>query len=524
MSLEHLEQLLREHIGLDTDTIGRHVLEHAVDLRRCKLDLPTREAYIQTAATDTLEWDELVELLVVPETWFFRGEMTYDFLRHFVRTDPHLSQPHSVLRILSAPCSTGEEPYSIVMSLFHDGWPADRLVVEGIDLSQRSLAFAGKAHYGARSFREKTPLANACLNRFFTEEDGMRQLSPEIRNAVRFRHVNVASPAFTAATLTAGIGRYDIIFCRNLMIYLHDAERRRLCDSLLHMLRPGGVVFAGHADPISRIDPRFEIVQPIGAFMYRCASESDRNTTTTDRRTSTIKSSDSTATRPSGLRLTKPSKKIVEKPNPTKSTPATVSAQTELQRETKRPSRRVSTAGFTENNPAQTSPAIAAPDAISSHSPDSVPPSSSGASSSLTDLGPIQKPGQTRPAPGNQSPAPAVTNSKDVLAEAIEAANQGDFGKATERCRQYLETTPQNAAAYCLLGLILQSQQQFDEARALYERALYLDPDHTESLTHLMLDAQRLGDRVAAENYARRLRRLQEKLLATEQISGGSRS
>jgi chemotaxis protein methyltransferase WspC len=117
--------------------------------------------------------------------------------------------------------------------------------------------------------------------------------------------------------------------------------------------------------------------------------------------------------------------------------------------------------------------------------------------------------------------APAVV-STDLLAVAIQAANEGDFGNATDLCRQYLQTTPQNAAAYCLLGLILQSQQQFDEARTYYERALYLDPEHAESLTHLMLDAQRQGDRLTADNYARRLHRLQQKLLANETLRGGS--
>lgn len=498
MSLEHLEQQLRDRIGLDTDTIGRHVLEHAVDLRRLKLSIPTREAYVQAVSNDLIEWDELVELLIVPETWFFRGEMTYDYLRQFVRTDPQLSQANSVLRILSAPCSTGEEPYSIVMALFHDGWPADRLMVDGIDLSQRSLTFAAKAEYGARSFREKTPLANACMARYFTDHDGMRQLSPEISTAVRFRHVNVANPSFTAATLTAVHGRYDIIFCRNLMIYLHEAERRRLCDSLLKMLRPGGIVFAGHADPLSRIDTRFEIVPPIGAFMYRCESDAENASNTFDRSAASVRPGSARASRNPGSTRPFPAKK---RKSPLDSTGAASGSEAPTVRAEK-PGRKTTgraplAAGTGKESPKATS----------------VEPAS-------FDFGP---PTTKNPeTPDEPTADTAAAGSTDLLAVAMQAANQGDFGKATELCRQYLQSTPQNAAAYCLLGLILQSQQQFDEARRYYERALYLDPEHAESLTHLMLDAQRQGDRQTAQNYARRLHRLQQKLLANEAWSGES--
>lgn len=106
---------------------------------------------------------------------------------------------------------------------------------------------------------------------------------------------------------------------------------------------------------------------------------------------------------------------------------------------------------------------------------------------------------------------PDNRDGNDRLAEAMQAANRGEFSLATELCRDYLNNAPQHATAYCLMGLILQSQEQFDEARKHYERALYLDPEHAESLTHLMLDSQRIGDRASAANYARRLQRLKQR-------------
>lgn len=268
MTTARLEQLLRERMGLVVDTIGRRAFHHALDVRQAALHLSTREAYAQLAVVDRQEWDELLELLVVPETWFFRGRASFEHMVSVARREFLHAQPPGPLRVLSIPCSTGEEPYSIVMALVEDGWPLERLTVHAVDLSRRALEHAKAAEYSPRSFREITPLAMTCHERYFRRDGAVYRLDGRIRSAVKFWQGNLATPEWSLDGAP-----YDLIFCRNLLIYLHDDARRAAVDNLCRMLRPGGLVFAGHAEPLNRIDSRLEAAPPTEAFAFRRAPQ-----------------------------------------------------------------------------------------------------------------------------------------------------------------------------------------------------------------------------------------------------------
>src|SRR5437016_5919488 len=123
MAQVDFESLLKNTMGLDTASIGSAAIERAVRLRMASVGLKQADDYWQQLQSSTPELQELIEAVVVPETWFFREREAFAALVRLVTEEWQPVHPTSVLRLLSAPCSTGEEPYSMVMSLLDGGFP-----------------------------------------------------------------------------------------------------------------------------------------------------------------------------------------------------------------------------------------------------------------------------------------------------------------------------------------------------------------------------------------------------------------
>ena len=121
MICPEIENLLRKKIGIDANIIGSRKIAKAVEIRRSLCGVGNVNDYLQILHTSTQEFDELVELIVVPETWFFRDSQPYHALTNYVRSQWSNKFHHSKLRLLSVPCSTGEEPYSLAMTLLDLG-------------------------------------------------------------------------------------------------------------------------------------------------------------------------------------------------------------------------------------------------------------------------------------------------------------------------------------------------------------------------------------------------------------------
>jgi chemotaxis protein methyltransferase WspC len=234
------ETLLRQTIGLDAASIGSAFIERAVDGRRlaCKLaDLPSYWNYLQNSPT---EFQALIETVVVPETWFFRDRKAFAALAHLMLSLPFAADPRRIVRVLSLPCSSGEEPYSVAMALLDAGLPPDRLRIDAVDISSRVLAEAGRGIYGKNSFRGDDL---GFRDRYFTAtSEGMR-LNDIVRSQVRFQHGNLFAPDFQP-----GAERYDAIFCRNLLIYFDRAGQDRAVDLLGRLLADDGILFVGPAE------------------------------------------------------------------------------------------------------------------------------------------------------------------------------------------------------------------------------------------------------------------------------------
>ena len=146
-------ELLAGRIGLDPASLAPGAVARAVRTRASACGCPAEEDYAARLARDPREWDELVEEVVVPETWFFRDTGAFEALSRFVAAGGSPARPPGPLQVLSMPCATGEEAWSVAMVLAARGYGPGTALVEGVDVSRRSLAAAERGVYGSSSFR-----------------------------------------------------------------------------------------------------------------------------------------------------------------------------------------------------------------------------------------------------------------------------------------------------------------------------------------------------------------------------------
>lgn len=259
MSLAGILSLLEEGIGLNPASLGTSTVPSAVDERMRQLQLGSHDDYREYLTRHAEEFQALVEALVVPETWFFRGGELFNFLAEHINKVTH--EESRRFRVLSIPCSTGEEPYSLAIALTDLGVPPESWSIEGVDLSDRNLKLARRGMYSEFSFRQTDEAWRA---RHFRKVEGGWELDPGIRFAVRFSQGNLASPVFLPIE-----SMFDLILCRNLLIYFHDAARDRALANLDRLLAPRGLLCVGHADPGTMFGRPFERTGPDGHFIFR---------------------------------------------------------------------------------------------------------------------------------------------------------------------------------------------------------------------------------------------------------------
>jgi chemotaxis protein methyltransferase CheR len=206
----------------------------------------------------------LLNSLTVHETYFFREDYQLACLVSDVL--PRIERERgrrAPLRILSVPCSTGEEPYSIALWLL-EHWPGiDEVDVSivGLDIDAESVEAARDGSYGPRSLHRLSP---ALLRAWFDPIPGGHRIKADIRDAVDLSAANVCD--------TAEMRRhrdYDVVFCRNLLIYFDEVASRRTAENLFSSLRPGGFLFLGHTESMSRISPIFDPVRFTETTVYQ---------------------------------------------------------------------------------------------------------------------------------------------------------------------------------------------------------------------------------------------------------------
>jgi chemotaxis protein methyltransferase WspC len=412
VSYAEFESLLKQLMGLDAASIGSQAVERAVQTRMSVCASNNLSGYWELVRASATEQQELVEAVVVPETWFFRDREAFAALARIVHNEWLPTHPQKTLRLLSLPCSSGEEPYSMAMALLDAGVPADRYRVDAFDISGRVLRHAQRAIYGKNSFRGAEL---GFRERHFEATSHGYQLRESVRQQVQFHQANMFG-----SDLPAGTQIYDAIFCRNLLIYFDRATQDRAVMVLQRLLGQEGVLFVGPSETGLLLSHDFVSARVPLAFAFR---------------------------------------KLGKTP------PAAMVA----------PTRKL---------------------ALRRAAPTVLP----------ADIG---KAGAAR---RPDKPVAQVVKPDRSIEAACSLADQGHMAEAARVCQEHLLEHGPSAQAYHLMGLIRSAAGNLSEADQYYRKALYLDPNHYDTLLHLALLLEKRGAAAGAQVLRDRLSRLERKL------------
>lgn len=452
-----IERLLQAKIGLSVDTVGADTIASAVRRRMDECGICDDGAYLEYLASSSKEWDELIEAVIVPETWFFRNGESFTFLGRYVKSEWLPKSNNNTLRALSVPCSTGEEPYSMAMTFLDAGLPHDRFSIDAVDISNKGLNKAKQGVYGQESFRNQGMLP--FRDQYFTSIADGYQIDSSIKQSVQFVWGNLLNEK-----ILSDAKPYDIIFCRNLLIYLTPSAIKTVISFLDRLLAETGILFVGHAErPLFQVSKFTPITIP-GVFAYyrtgqldecRICHQSRRKTERFERRK-----------RPRRVVLSRksPLEGPVLRPSmesPLNRVEGLGVASVEREQRERAPKR-----GTTTNN-------------------------------------------QLLPVFIEHRRAPDT--SLKMLDTARELADQGNLKEALKMCGEVLAKSATHVQAHFLMGLIYQALKNDTQAEECFHKTIYLDPNHHEALYYLALINEERGEHNTAKQLRQRIQRIYQR-------------
>lgn len=247
------QSLLRAATGLN---LSRQVVERAIKNRMEQTGARDHDAYLEQMAPDELT--ALMELVVVPESWFYRDPQAFRAAAEYIRERVAANAGRQV-RILSIPCAGGEEPYTMAMVLSDAGLPQQSFTIDAVDISPASIARAKSGIYGRNAFRSQD--LGFRERHFSCAGDGDYRINDAIRQRVRFRQGNLLT--FDSSNR---LGYYDVIFCRNLLIYFDKPTTGAAIARLEALLVQHGQLFVGYAEVPSFCQQGFTPLPYLQAF------------------------------------------------------------------------------------------------------------------------------------------------------------------------------------------------------------------------------------------------------------------
>lgn len=255
-----VQSLVRREAGIWLSDAKRALVIGRLQRRLRILSLSSFSGYLDRVQSDPLERIEMLNCICTNETHFFREPAHFDFLERFIiplwRVQAARGERETCTRVWSAGCSTGEEPYSLAMVLLEQlaGWDVQILAT---DLSTRVL---DRAVAGVWPLAKAAEIPKRYLRKYMLRgtrsQDGKMKACGALQAAVAFQQVNLNDDRYPV------IGRFDLIFCRNVMIYFDAQAKSHVCDRLLDHLQPDGHLFVGHAESLAGITSRVESVIP----------------------------------------------------------------------------------------------------------------------------------------------------------------------------------------------------------------------------------------------------------------------
>ncbi len=263
-----VRDLIYNHCGIYFDNDSKFLLDKRLARRLVCHNLPGFREYYHFLRYDRnkdQELSDIMDVLTTNETYFFREAFQ---LKAF--TDeifPELLEMRKKngerkIRIWSAGCSTGEEPYTIAMLLLENGLLKDNSVeIIGTDISHRVVQHARKAVYGKSSFRATD---ETYIHRYFKEQDCSFKVYDRVRELVTISHLNLLDQNRIAL-----LGKMDIIFCRNVIIYFDQLAKKRVIEVFYKSLREGGYLLLGHSESLMNISTAFTLKHLKNDMVYQ---------------------------------------------------------------------------------------------------------------------------------------------------------------------------------------------------------------------------------------------------------------
>jgi chemotaxis protein methyltransferase CheR len=256
---------VRERFGLSFEGARRDILEARLRSRLGDLHLQTfREYYhyLRFHPAGDAETAELSRRITNNETYFFREPHHFGFILNHVIPPLQTALRSRPLRVLSAGCSSGEEPYSLVVNLVHSGLELQGYSweIDACDLNATRIEQARAALYEPGSLRV---CDEEVRQRCFIRNGERFQLKDRYRKGINFFQANLAAP-----TVGLGWAGYDVILCRNMLIYFHDYAFMTLIGHFSRLLLPGGYLLLGHSESLMDRLPTFEPVFVNGSMAY----------------------------------------------------------------------------------------------------------------------------------------------------------------------------------------------------------------------------------------------------------------
>jgi chemotaxis protein methyltransferase CheR len=261
-----LSDFLYRRTGMVFTETKRYYVQRRITDRMAATGASSFASYFARLRSDLGgEIEQFINAFTVNETYFYREDHQLRCLsRNLLDERLAARRGSDTLRIWSIPCSTGEEPYSIAMWLL-ENWPqvdAHDIEIVGSDIDTRALEVAAEGVFSKRQLMRLSP---DLVAKYFTELKPERwRILDDIRKSVRFTPANLMD-----LTETRPHGQFDVIFCRNVLIYFDDASRRLAAENLFETLSPGGFICLGHTESMSRISPLFEVRRFEDAIVYQ---------------------------------------------------------------------------------------------------------------------------------------------------------------------------------------------------------------------------------------------------------------
>ena len=263
-----LRDIIYERSGIDFQPAKKYLLESRLGRRLQELEMDDYDQYVTFITIGPYRDDEFQEMfnrVTINETSFFRNEPQLAVFENVAL--PELIEARSGvkrLRLWSAACSSGEEPFTLAMILHRTlgvrlmDW---RIEILGTDISGKALEIANTGVYSSYAVRSTPKLM---LDRYFVEKHGHYELDPEIRSMVSFETMNLKDRMAARRH-----GQWDVIFCRNVLIYFDEAMKKQVVQTFHDQLTTDGWLFIGHSESIRDLDVPFEPVDVAEGFCHR---------------------------------------------------------------------------------------------------------------------------------------------------------------------------------------------------------------------------------------------------------------